>query len=501
MKEDNNILDIIIVGGGINGAGIAADAAGRGLSTALFESNDFASATSSASSKLIHGGLRYLEHYEFRLVAEALAEREVVLNKARHITKPMRFRLPHRPFLRPAWMIRAGLFLYDMLASRNTLPGTRSVNLAQTGLFVDEIKKGFEYSDCWVDDARLVLANVLDAQQHGALVKNYSIVTKAEQVDSLWHVVVLDKRSGQLSGYKSKALVNATGPWVESFISHQMERSSPRSIRLVKGSHIIVPKIHDEEQAYILQNKDQRIVFVIPYLNDFSLIGTTDVEYKGDPRDCQISEQEVDYLIDIVNQHFVNRIVKDDIVGSYSGVRPLCEDESSSPQAITRDYTLELETEGAPLLSVFGGKLTTYRKLAEAALDKLTPHFPTMGSKWTADSILPGGDIESLAELEQELQSQYPWLNASLIARYAAQYGSKAHELLVSKASSSELGKEVAPQLYEAEIQYLVETEFANKADDILFRRTKLGLTYDSTQRMAVEEYLLEVSQDTRLAS
>lgn len=492
MTKQNNTFDLIIVGGGINGAGIAADAAGRGLKTALFEASDFASATSSTSSKLIHGGLRYLEHYEFRLVSEALAEREVVLNKARHIAKPMRFRLPHRPFLRPAWMIRAGLFLYDMLASRNTLPGTHSVDLKKSGLFVDAIKKGFEYSDCWVDDARLVLANVLDAKQRGADVHNYSEVTQAEQIDGLWYVTVLDKRSGESHQYTAKALVNAAGPWVESFIKGAMQRKSPRRIRLVKGSHIIVPKIHNEEQAYILQNRDQRIVFVIPYLNEYSLIGTTDVEYIGDPRDCAISEEETEYLIDIVNQHFVQGISKKDIISSYSGVRPLCEDESSSPQAITRDYTLELEhQEGhSPLLSIFGGKLTTYRKLAEAALDQLSPYFVDMGSKWTAKATLPGGDIESLAELEQDLQVKYPWLEASLAARYATQFGSDVYKLLGNISSYEEMGKEIAPNLYEVEVQYFVAAEFAYRADDILMRRTKLGLVYTQQQVDAVKAYL-----------
>ncbi|MGL6313635.1 glycerol-3-phosphate dehydrogenase [Vibrio sp. WXL103] len=497
MAQQDKILDLIIVGGGINGAGIAADAAGRGLDVALFEAQDFASATSSTSSKLIHGGLRYLEHYEFRLVSEALAEREVVLNKARHITKPMRFRLPHRPFLRPAWMIRAGLFLYDMLAARNTLPGTRAVDLTESGLFVRGIKKGFEYSDCWVDDARLVLANVLDAQRRGASVFNYSEVTCVEQADGLWQVTVLDKRSGETRDYTSRALVNAAGPWVESFIQGTMQRKSPRRIRLVKGSHIIVPKIHTQEQAYILQNQDQRIVFVIPYLDRYSIIGTTDVEYSGDPRDCAISEQETDYLIDVVNQHFVNGISKQDIISSYSGVRPLCEDESSSPQAITRDYTLELEhQQGQPaLLSVFGGKLTTYRKLAEAALDKLGPCFPSMGPKWTRQSVLPGGEIDSIDGLEQELAVNFPWLVPQLRSRLAAQYGSEVHALLSGVDSLEGMGEQIAPGLHELELGYLVDNEFAYKAEDVLMRRTKLGLTYTQEQTQAVADAIKQVSR------
>ncbi|GLS90433.1 glycerol-3-phosphate dehydrogenase [Psychromonas marina] len=493
--DNTSIFDVLVVGGGINGAGIAADSAGRGLKTALFEANDFGSATSSASSKLIHGGLRYLEHYEFRLVSEALAEREVILNKAPHIAKPMRFILPHRPFLRPAWMIRAGLFLYDVLARRKTLPGTQTVDLSGTGLFVESIKKGFEYSDCWVDDARLVLANILDAQQRGALVHNYHEVTNIDQHDGLWRVAVLDKNSGKISYYLSRSVVNAAGPWVESFISNAMKRRSPRRIRLIKGSHIIVPKLHNNEQAYILQNKDQRIVFVIPYLGKYSLVGTTDVNFDGDPKDCCISEEEVNYLIDIVNQHFVKGINREQVVSSFSGVRPLCEDESSSPQAITRDYTLELEQVGEqlPLLSIFGGKLTTYRKLSEAALDKLSPYFPEMGESWTDSTPLPGGDIESLAILIKRLEKQYSWLEDELCSRYATQFGSGVFKLLDGLSSQEELGKEIAPNLFEVEIKYLYHFEFARKHDDILLRRTKLGLSYNKVQEAAVQKYLSDL--------
>lgn len=375
----SSTLDLIVIGGGINGAGIAADAAGRGLTVGLYEASDYASATSSASSKLIHGGLRYLEHYEFRLVSEALAEREVLLRKAPHIAQPMRFRLPHRPFLRPAWMIRCGLFLYDNLGKRTTLPASKTVNLAQSGLLKPEMKVGFEYSDCWVDDARMVLLNVLAAKENGAETRNYCRVEAARREGGVWVVTIRDVMTDQTFERKAKALVNAAGPWVKQFFDDGLEQESPRNIRLIKGSHIVVPRIHDEPQAYILQNKDNRIVFMIPYLDKFSIIGTTDVEYKGDPREVAISDDEVDYLIDIVNQHFVQQLTTEDVVWTYSGVRPLCDDESDSPQAITRDYTLELDAEldQAPLLSVFGGKLTTYRKLGEAALKKLEPLYQT----------------------------------------------------------------------------------------------------------------------------
>ncbi len=391
--NEHQVLDIIVVGGGINGAGIAADAAGRGLKVGLYEAQDFASATSSASSKLIHGGLRYLEHYEFRLVSEALAEREVLLKKAPHIVTPMRFRLPHRPFLRPAWMIRAGLFLYDNLGKRTSLPGSKKVALQAGSVMKPEMSVGFEYSDCWVDDARLVILNAMQAKELGSEVINYCRVEKATREHDIWSVTLFDERTQTRFVRKSHALVNATGPWVKQFLDNNIQIDSPYGIRLIKGSHIIVPKIHDEPQSYILQNEDKRIVFVIPYLGKYSMIGTTDVEYKGDPRQVTISAEERQYLIDIVNKHFAKEIAVSDIVSEFSGVRPLCDDESDSPQAITRDYTLSLDQHGdeAPLLSIFGGKLTTYRKLAESAMKQLAPFFPQMKPSWTAQSALPGG--------------------------------------------------------------------------------------------------------------
>lgn len=494
-------LDMIIIGGGINGAGIAADAAGRGLSVGLYEANDFASATSSASSKLIHGGLRYLEHYEFRLVSEALAEREVLLAKAPHIAQPMRFRLPHRPFLRPAWMIRCGLFLYDNLGKRTTLPASESIDLTQSGLLKPEMKKGFEYSDCWVDDARLTLLNVLAAKEHNAEIRNYCKVEKATRKGDLWHVTIEDVMTGQRFERQAKALVNAAGPWVKTFYDDGLEQTSPRNIRLIKGSHIVIPRIHDEPQAYILQNKDHRIVFMIPYLDKFSIIGTTDVEYKGDPRDVTIDDNEVDYLIDIVNQHFVHQLTKDDVVWSYSGVRPLCDDESDSPQAITRDYTLELEAEydQAPLLSIFGGKLTTYRKLAESAMRKLEPFFPSMGAPWTDKQALPGGNFSCTREqLAQSVRSQYPWLSQELAFRYVCQFGSQTWQLLQGITKLEEMGQEFSQQaggIYQAEIDYLLKHELAQTEQDILWRRTKLGLYIAEDEREELNRYLQSVQQ------
>ena len=500
-NSTSSTLDLIVIGGGINGAGIAADAAGRGLNVGLYEANDFASATSSASSKLIHGGLRYLEHYEFRLVSEALAEREVLLRKAPHVAQPMRFRLPHRPFLRPAWMIRCGLFLYDNLGKRTTLPGSKTVNLAKSGLLKPEMKTGFEYSDCWVDDARMVLLNVLAAKENNAEVRNYCRVEKAHREGGIWHVTILDVMTNQRFERKAKALVNAAGPWVKQFFDDGLEQASPRNIRLIKGSHIVVPRIHDEPQAYILQNKDNRIVFMIPYLDKFSIIGTTDLEYKGDPRNVAIDDVEVDYLIDIVNQHFVKQLDREDVVWTYSGVRPLCDDESDSPQAITRDYTLELDAEldQAPLLSIFGGKLTTYRKLGEAALKKLEPHLTNMGAPWTANNTLPGGNFScSREQLAKMIHTKYPWASEALLLRYVTQFGTYTWKLLEGANSEADLGSQFSSEahgVYQVEIDYLINEEMAMTDEDILWRRTKLGLYMSESEQQAVTDYLKEKLQ------
>lgn len=500
-NSTSSTLDLIVIGGGINGAGIAADAAGRGLNVGLYEANDFASATSSASSKLIHGGLRYLEHYEFRLVSEALAEREVLLRKAPHVAQPMRFRLPHRPFLRPAWMIRCGLFLYDNLGKRTTLPGSKTVNLAKSGLLKPEMKTGFEYSDCWVDDARMVLLNVLAAKENNAEVRNYCRVEKAHREGGVWHVTILDVMTNQRFERKAKALVNAAGPWVKQFFDDGLEQASPRNIRLIKGSHIVVPRIHDEPQAYILQNKDNRIVFMIPYLDKFSIIGTTDLEYKGDPRNVAIDDVEVDYLIDIVNQHFVKQLGREDVVWTYSGVRPLCDDESDSPQAITRDYTLELDAEldQAPLLSIFGGKLTTYRKLGEAALKKLEPHLTNMGAPWTANDTLPGGNFScSREQLAKMIHTKYPWASEALLLRYVTQFGTYTWKLLEGANSEADLGSQFSSEahgVYQVEIDYLINEEMAMTDEDILWRRTKLGLYMSESEQQAVTDYLKEKLQ------
>lgn len=490
---DLPILDLIVVGGGINGAGIAADAAGRGLAVGLYETKDFASATSSASSKLIHGGLRYLEHYEFRLVGEALAEREILLKKAPHIAKPMRFRLPHRPFLRPAWMIRAGLFLYDHLGKRTSLPASQKIALDAGIVTKSDMTVGFEYSDCWVDDARLVILNAIQAQQKGAEVRNYCTVENAVRNGDIWIVTLLDQVTQQRFERRCHALVNATGPWVKTFITDNVDEPSPYGIRLIKGSHLIVPKIHDEEQAYILQNEDKRIVFVIPYLDQFSMIGTTDVEYTGDPREISITAEETHYLLDVVNKHFIKQTVDSDVVSSFSGVRPLCDDESDSPQAITRDYTIALQQEHdqAPLLSIFGGKLTTYRKLAESALTQLSDFLPHMQQPWTENAPLPGGEAFHMNTQFNHICKQHPFLNPIMVKRWLTTYGSRTELLLSTVQSPRDLGDQFADDCYQIEIEYLMNFEFAVTLEDILWRRTKLGLLLQPREIERLNQYLI----------
>jgi len=487
------IKDLIVIGGGINGAGIAADAAGRGLSVLMLEKNDLACATSSASSKLIHGGLRYLEHYKFRLVKEALAEREVLLNMAPHLAFPMRFRLPHRPHLRPAWMIRIGLYLYDNLGKRQSLAGSKDVRFGQDSVLIPEITRGFEYSDCWVDDARLVLANAQMVIQKGGEVKTRTRVTKAWREDGLWVVEAEDVDSGEQFRWHAKGLVNAAGPWVKSFFDEGLGLPSPYNIRLTKGSHIVVPRVHQQKQAYILQNEDKRIVFVIPWLHDFSIIGTTDVEYHGDPQAVSIEQSEIDYLLQVYNANFKKQLSEKNIVWSYSGVRPLCDDESDSLQNVTRDYTLDIQDDNgkAPLLSVFGGKLTTYRKLAEHALDKLHRYYPESGAAWTKSSRLPGGDMGcSCDDYVAVLRKRYDWISESLAYRLAHTYGSKSEEILGNANHTARLGEYFGRGLYEAELRYLVDHEWVRCAEDAIWRRTKLGMRLHKQQQIRIEQWI-----------
>lgn len=484
--------DLIVIGGGINGAGIAADAAGRGLSVLLLEAQDLACATSSASSKLIHGGLRYLEHYEFRLVSEALSERETLLKMAPHIIFPMRFRLPHQPHLRPAWMIRIGLFMYDNIGKRVSLPASKGLKFGADSVLKPELKQGFEYSDCWVDDARLVVLNAQEVTKRGSEVRTRTKVTRARREQGVWIVDAVDSLTGETFTWRAKGLVNATGPWVKEFFDDGLQLKSPYGIRLIKGSHIVVPKVHNQPQAYILQNKDHRIVFVIPWQDDYSIIGTTDVEYKGNPHDVKIDDNEVGYLLDVYNDHFKQQLTRDDIVWTYSGVRPLCDDESDSPQAITRDYTLSVDDDNgqAPLLSVFGGKLTTYRKLAEHALEKLHKYYPQAGKAWTKDAVLPGGDIAGTRDDYAAALRRRFNLPESLTRRYSRTYGSHSELILANAKGLSDLGEDFGHDLYEAELRYLVEKEWAVTLDDVIWRRTKLGMRFDDTQKQRISDWL-----------
>ncbi|MGG2396514.1 glycerol-3-phosphate dehydrogenase [Pseudomonas sp. SH1-B] len=486
------VYDLAVVGGGINGVGIAADAAGRGLSVFLCEKDDLASHTSSASSKLIHGGLRYLEHHEFRLVREALAEREVLLAKAPHIVKPMRFILPHRPHLRPAWMIRAGLFLYDHLGKRERLPGSRGLRFGAGSPLKQDIARGFEYSDCWVDDARLVVLNAMAARENGAHIHPRTRCVSARRSKGLWHIH-LERADGSLFSIRARGLVNAAGPWVARFIREDLKQQSPYGIRLIQGSHIVVPKLYDGEQAYILQNEDRRIVFAIPYLERFTLIGTTDREYQGDPAQVAITAEETDYLLKVVNDHFKQQLSRDDVLHSFAGVRPLCDDESDEPSAITRDYTLSLSAAPgeAPLLSVFGGKLTTYRKLAESAMQQLAPYFSSIGPAWTASAPLPGGEqLDDLGTLVEALCERYGWLPTSLARRWASSYGSRTWRLLDGVYNLTDLGEHLGAGLYALEVDYLRREEWARSSADILWRRSKLGLFMTPAQRTRLQDYL-----------
>ncbi|HGM5580638.1 TPA: glycerol-3-phosphate dehydrogenase [Pseudomonas putida] len=486
--------DLAVIGGGINGVGIAADAAGRGLKVFLCERDDLAQHTSSASSKLIHGGLRYLEHYEFRLVREALAEREVLLAKAPHIVKPMRFVLPHRPHLRPAWMIRAGLFLYDHLGKRKRLGASRSLRFGPGYPLKPAITRGFEYADCAVDDARLVVLNAMAAREKGAHLHTRTRCLRAERVEGAWQVE-LQHADGSLQTIRARALVNAAGPWVASFIKDDLKLDAPYGIRLIQGSHLIVPRLYEGEHAYILQNEDQRIVFCIPYLDRFTLVGTTDREYSGDPAKVAITEAETDYLLKVVNEHFTRPLSRADILHTYSGVRPLCNDESDNPSAVTRDYTLALSAaEGqAPLLSVFGGKLTTYRKLAESAMDELKPFFTQMRGSWTAEAPLPGGEgMGDAEELAAQLLARHSWLPSDLAQRWARTYGSRTWKLLDGAQGPHDLGQAIGAGLFTREVDYLCREEWAATVDDILWRRTKLGLFVTPQEAEALGAYLAQ---------
>lgn len=492
----SDILDVFVVGGGVNGCGIARDAAGRGYSVVLAEMNDLASGTSSWSSKLIHGGLRYLEHYEFRLVREALGEREVLLKAAPHIIWPMRFILPHHKDLRPAWLLRAGLFLYDYIGKRKLLPPTKTINLTTdtTGKPLKPLfTKGFEYSDCWVNDARLVVLNAMDAQVKGANIQTRTKVISAKRDGDIWIINTEGTDSGVIAEYKARILINAAGPWVDSVIGQAAGVNDAKNVRLVQGSHIVVPKLHDHDRAYIFQNADGRIIFALPYEQDYTLIGTTDQDYEGDPSDVKITPKERTYLCDAASEYFKKPITEDQIVWTYSGVRPLYDDGASAAQEATRDYVLKKEQPDgqAAMINIFGGKITTFRRLAESMLEKIEETIGAKGKSWTEQGTLPGGDFapsEYDAKVHK-LVNDYPFIPAMHAARLVRSYGTLAWKILDGASSMTDMGVQFGHTLTEREIQYLIDAEWATCADDVLWRRSKLGIRYSKEQISELENW------------
>ena len=490
MSSPPDSEDRLIVGGGINGAGIARDAAGRGLSVLLVEKGDLAGATSSASTKLVHGGLRYLEQYEFRLVRESLAEREVLLRLAPHIIWPLRFVMPHEPHLRPAWMIRLGLLMYDHIGGRRSLPGSHSVNFAEDragGPLKPKFRRGFDYSDCWVDDARLVVLNAVGARDKGATIQTRTALTAAAREEALWRATLSDGRT-----VVARAMVNAAGTWVRDLLTDTLGQKPRNKIRLIKGSHIVVRRIFAGEHAYIFQNDDRRIIFAIPYEEGFTLIGTTDVAVEGHEKPTASSD-EIAYLCVAASRYFREAVRPVDVVWSYAGVRPLYDDGENDPSAITRDYVLDLDAPGgqAPLLSVYGGKITTFRRLAEHALEKLAPHFSKVRAAWTANGHLPGGDLgRPFDAFVSEMARDYPALDLAWLRQLARRHGSRAKVLLGATKTRADLGHDFGAGLYAIEVDWLRREEWAVEAEDVLWRRTKCGLHMSEVQRAAVAEWM-----------
>ena len=510
-----------MIGGGINGCGIARDSAGRGLSVTLAEMGDLASATSSASTKLFHGGLRYLEYFEVRLVREALKERETLLRAMPHISWPMRFVLPYHkdmrfegdtptsrilnivmPWMRgrrPAWLIRFGLFLYDNLGGRKILPGTSTVDLRTdpTGAPLrDKFEKAYEYSDCWIEDARLVVLNARDAEARGAKIMTRTKVISADRVDDIWHVTVESRDTGETSLHKARMLVNAGGPWVESIIRNTAKIASTESVRLVRGSHIVTKKLFDHDKCYFFQGEDGRIIFAIPYETDFTLIGTTDSDHTDLTAKPVCTDEEVEYLRHFASKYFKAAIAKEDVVWSYSGVRPLYDDGASTATAATRDYVLSVDKNGgAPLLNVFGGKITTYRKLAESALAKIAPFFPEVSGKWTAGVPLPGGDfpVDGVANLIEDLKAKYAFLDDFWAQRLIKAYGTEATEVLANAKTSDDLGQTFGATLTAKEVTWLIEREYARTAEDVVWRRSKLGLRMSNDEIETLNNWMEDV--------
>lgn len=499
--------DVFVIGGGINGCGIARDAVGRGYSVYLAEMDDLASGTSSFSTKLIHGGLRYLEHYEFRLVREALMEREVLWKNAPHIIWPMRFVLPHAEGLRPAWLLRLGLFLYDHIGGRKLLPATRTLDMRSdpAGKPLKPIfRRAFEYSDGWVNDARLVVLNARDAADRGAIIRTRTKVTAARRENGHWVVKTENLRSGAVQEIKARLIVNAAGPWVDRVLAETVGQDV-HNVRLVQGSHIVVRKKFDDPRAYFFQNKDGRIIFAIPYEDDFTLIGTTDQDYDGDPRSARISQTEIDYLCNAASEYFAEPVKPEHIVWTYSGVRPLYDDGASKAQEATRDYVLKADGGNgqAPIVNIFGGKITTYRRLAESMLEIIEKRLGRKGQPWTATAALPGGEFEATAFDAEvaKLKAAYPFLDMRLARRLTRLYGTRAKALLGLAKSEADLGRNFGADLYEAEVRYLVDKEWAVTADDILWRRTKRGLKLGKDQKAVLEEFLHGIGPGVRNAA
>lgn len=514
-------VDLFIIGGGINGCGIARDASGRGLSVAVAEQGDLAQATSSASTKLFHGGLRYLEYFEFRLVREALEERETLLKAMPHISWPMRFVLPyHRdmrfegdtpagqllqkvmPWMkgrRPSWMIRLGLFLYDTLGGRQILPATRSLDLAVDPAGVPlrkDFRKAYEYSDCWVEDSKLVSLNARDAAERGAIVMTRSRVVSAERTGAVWTVHVRGPEGDRT--FTARALVNAGGPWVEDVIRNVARINSSEGVRLVRGSHIVTRKLYDHDRCYFFQGEDGRIIFAIPYESDFTLIGTTDKDHQGSPSEVACTPEEQDYLLAFASRYFEKPVTRADVVWTYSGVRPLYNDGAKSATAATRDYVLSLDENGPPLLNVFGGKITTYRRLAESALSKLAPFFPAATGPWTAGASLPGGDFphDGAEALAQSLRQEHPFLNAPWAKRLVRAYGTDARRILAGSRTAEDLGRSFGATLTEKEVLWLMRHEFARRAEDVVWRRSKLGLRLTTEEIAALDAFMAGAAEN-----
>jgi glycerol-3-phosphate dehydrogenase len=487
------VFDLLVIGGGVNGCAIARDAAGRGLGVRLVEQKDLAAATSSASTKLIHGGLRYLEQYEFRLVHEALAERERLLAAAPHIIRPLEFILPHERSLRPAWLLRLGLFLYDHLARRERIPGSRRITLAGNAYgapLAAGYRLGFSYYDCWVDDSRLVVLEAMDARERGARVEVGAKLLGARRDGDVW-LAQISGSDGRIESARARALINASGPWVSETLAQRLDLRSRKHVRLVKGSHIVTRRLYPGDHAYVLQRPDGRIVFAIPFEEDFTLIGTTDIPFSGAPGPVEIEAQEIDYLLDGVNHFFARKLAREDVVWSYAGLRPLFDDGSLEASVVTRDYAFDLDAPDgrAPALSIFGGKITTARRLAEHALDALAPFFPGLRPAWTSDATLPGGDLGpgGFPAFLEEVMRAKPFLEPRLARRLAGAYGTRLWRFLEKAKSLADLGEDFGCGLTEAELAYLREAEWARFAEDVLWRRSKLGLRLMSAQSERVE--------------